>query len=294
MVPATPTTSMPSFDPLPSHTFVPFVDDTPTPQQTFFLSYSPNPLEFWDPTETPTPIPLECWQEGGKIITTSLRTVLLRLPLDYRVYLPPCYEEQPERQYAVLYLIHGQSYTDDQWDRLGVDETVDRLAASNEIQPFIIVMPRDRYGGQPTESNFGKVIVEELVPLIDTTYRTIAKRDFRAVGGLSRGAGWAVHLAISNWQTFGVLGAHSPAIFFTDAQRMRSWLDAIPRDSYPRIYMDIGDRDRPEILEAALWFENLLNEKDIPHEWHLFSGLHNEAYWRVHLEQYIRWYAANW
>jgi enterochelin esterase-like enzyme len=138
------------------------------------------------------------------------------------------------------------------------------------------------------------VIVEELLPLIDRKYRTIPERSFRAVGGLSRGAGWSVHLALNYWQLFGALGAHSPAIFFEDAQHMRPLLDAIPKDAYPRIYIDIGDKDRPEIVQAANWFEQLLNERDIPHEWHMFSGYHEEAYWKSHVTEYLLWYASQW
>lgn len=226
--------------------------------------------------------------------TGSLPTDLLRLPLDYRVYLPPCYDETPEQRYPVLYLIHGQSYTDDQWDRLGADETADALIASGDLPPFLIVMPRDRYGGQPTENNFARVVLEELIPSIDTEYRTLDDREHRAVGGLSRGAGWAVHLAITHPEMFGSLGAHSPAIFYTDAQMMRTWLDEIPPEALPRIYIDLGDKDRPEIIDVSNWFEELLNQHSIPHEWHLFTGYHTEEYWSAHVEQYLRWYTLNW
>ena len=58
--------------------------------------------------------------------------------------------------------------------------------------------------------------------------------------------------------------------------------------------MDIGDRDRPEIMRAAIWFEELLNQRGIPHEWYLFSGYHTEDYWSAHLETYLRWYARTW
>ena len=107
-------------------------------------------------------------------------------------------------------------------------------------------------------------------------------------------AGWAVHLAIAHWDTFSALGAHSAAIFYYDAERMRTMLDAIPEDSYPRIYIDIGDKDRPEIMRVTTWFEDLLNQKSIPHEWHLFSGYHSEEYWSAHMEQYLRWYTLLW
>ena len=218
----------------------------------------------------------------------------LPLPLDYRIYLPPCYYQQPVRRYAVLYLLHGQSFNDDQWDRLGADEVADRLIGAGGIPPFIIVMPRDRYGGQPSENNFAIALTETLIPYIDETYRTLRYPEQRAIGGLSRGGGWAVHLAITRWDLFGALGGHSPAIFYDDAQRMRVYLDEIPPQAMPRIYMDIGDKDRPEIMRAALWFEELLDERGIPHEWYLFSGYHHEDYWRDHLETYLRWYSQNW
>jgi enterochelin esterase-like enzyme len=233
-------------------------------------------------------------RSGGHFVIANLRTKLLPLPLDYRVYLPPCYSQQPERRYPVLYLFHGQGFTDDQWERLGAGDTADRLIASGKTSPFLIVMPRDRYGGQPSEDNFGQVVANELIPYIDNHYRTLAERDYRAVGGLSRGAGWSVHMALTYWQLFGALGAHSPAIFYEDAQHMRPLLDSISPMLMPRIYMDAGDKDRVEILDAALWFEDLLNARGIPHEWHLFSGYHEEAYWSAHVEQYLLWYAREW
>ncbi len=177
---------------------------------------------------------------------------------------------------------------------MGADETADRLIAAGEIPPLIIVMPYERYGGEPPENNFSQAVTQVLLPHIDYTYHTIPDRAHRAVGGLSRGAGWAVHFGIAHYHTFGALGAHSPAIFYSDAQYMRTMLSAIPPNQLPRIYVDIGDRDRPEITRVTFWFEALLNEYDIPHEWHLFTGYHAEEYWESHMEQYLRWYTRGW
>ena len=114
------------------------------------------------------------------------------------------------------------------------------------------------------------------------------------MGGLSRGAGWAVHLGLSRWELFGAIGAHSLPIFWADTYHIREWLDGIPSRSLPRIYMDIGEKDRPAILESAMWFEKLLTEKNIPHEWRLNLGYHEEAYWAAHVDEYLRWYAETW
>lgn len=243
---------------------------------------------------TATPARKTCLAQGGRIEKDSLETELLRLPLEFRVYTPPCYDLDKGQRYPVLYLFHGQGSTDDQWDRMGMDDTADRLIAAGEIPPLILVMPYDRYGGQPTETEFSQAISELLLPHIDQTYRTIPDREHRAAGGLSRGAGWAIHFGISKSELFGAMGAHSAAVFHTDAQRMRTWLSQLSSAEAPRIYMDIGDKDRPEIMRSAVWFEELLNAYDIAHEWHLFSGYHSEEYWKAHLEQYLRWYTQDW
>ena len=235
-----------------------------------------------------------CLGEVGKIIQDSLSSPLLKLPMEYRVYTPPCYEETQERRYPVLYLIHGQNYNDDQWDRLGADETADRLIADGEIPPFIIVMPRDRNWNQPTDDPFGDVVLNELVPWIDSHYRTLNNSKYRAVGGLSRGAGWAIHLGLFNPDKFGAIGGHSPPVFWSDTSKIRTLLQNIPAASIPRIYLDIGNKDRPAILASATWFENLLTLLGIPHEWHLYTGYHEEAYWQKNLPRYLQWYSSDW
>ena len=263
---------------------------TPFPPQP---SESPSPT-LYQPTPSPSPLSPVCHETKGRIVKESLETDFLRYPLEFRVYLPACYTIDTDHQYPVLYLFHGQGFQNDQWDRIGADESADLLISSGEIPPIIIVMPYEHSGGQPSESQFGQAVVNELVPFIDLNYRTIAAREYRAVGGLSRGGGWAIYFGLRYYVFFGAIGGHSPAVFFSDAEEMRSLLDSIPSRIVPRIYLDIGERDRPEILRAALWFEKVLDERSINHEWHFFSGYHNEDYWRDHMAQYLRWYAQTW
>ena len=263
----------------------------PMPAQTQSKNPGSNPLKT-APSATPTAP--ACLLAGGEMREHSLRTDLLPLPLEYRVYTPPCYGENPTQRYPVLYLIHGQSFTDDQWDRIGADEMAGQLIAAGEVAPFLIVMPRDRVWTAPDEDMFGRALVEDIIPWIDANYRTLSERQFRAIGGLSRGASWAVHLGLKYWELFGAIGGHSLPVFPTDIGRAPRWLDAIPSDSYPRIFVDVGTRDADNIVESSTWFENLLTEKGIPHEWYLFTGFHDEAYWSSHLEQYLRFYAAEW
>jgi enterochelin esterase-like enzyme len=235
-----------------------------------------------------------CWEQGGRFELDELESELLPDPLSYRIYLPPCYDEQPERRYPVLYLIHGQSSNDDQWERLGIGSVIDQFVSEGDFPPMLVVMPRDRVWKEPTEDNFGRAVAEELVPWIDEAYRTQPGREYRAVGGLSRGGAWALHLGLEYWELFRSIGAHSGFIFHTDTYLVKDWLDEIPFEELPRIYMDVGDKDRPPIFRSAQWFEELLTQRGIPHEWHIFTGYHEESYWQAHVEDYLRWYALEW
>ena len=88
------------------------------------------------PSPTLTPTALACWNQPGRIEKGYLTPDYLPRWLLYRVYLPPCYDEQPDRRYPVLYLLHGQSFTEDQWIRLGVPETADALIASGQVSSW--------------------------------------------------------------------------------------------------------------------------------------------------------------
>lgn len=235
----------------------------------------------------------QCADESGIVEVHEIESAFLDSGLRFRVYTPPCYD-QSARRYPVLYLVHGQTYTDDQWDRLGADEAADALIGAGEVAPFLIVMPYDRSSNQPSKDGFDQAVIEELLPWIDEHYRTVAERHARAVGGLSRGASWAIHFGLTHPELFSAVGGHSPPVFVEDASQVRGWLEMVPAEQMPRIWLDIGERDQRAILDSATWFEKLLTERNIPHEWYLFAGDHSEAYWSSHVEQYLRWYVREW
>lgn len=279
-------------EPVPTDTRLP-VQASPTPAASPLPTQTP-PAATSVAAATRTPTPSTCLAQGGKVEVSQLEMKDLPAPLDYRLYLPPCYGEDPEQRYPVLYLVHGQSFNDDQWDRLGADEITDRLVAEGEISPFIIVMPRDTRWGSAEQDPFDEAVLQGLIPYIDQQYKTMTERQYRAIGGLSRGAGWAANLGLKNPGLFGSVGMHSLALFWSDVPFVKQWLDEIPLEMMPRFYIDAGLNDRPDILNSSRWLEDLLDQRDIPHEWHLFAGYHDETYWSSHLEQYLRWYAAEW
>jgi enterochelin esterase-like enzyme len=268
----------PSDEPLSTPTLI-LPTSTPQPTQT------PSP-----PTAIPTPTPLTCLTQPGRVDEGILETT--EPPQAYFIYLPPCYDEKADESYPVLYLLHGQTYTADQWIRLGAVDALDNLILSGETIPFIIVFPDDRYWNLPPGAGFGARLVDDLIPNIDSTYRILPDRDHRAIGGLSRGAGWALQLGLSRWDLFSVIGLHSLAVLHNDRSKIDDWIAEIPSSSHPSIFMDIGDNDQE--LAMAISIEEQFTEIGIAHEWHYYRGAHTEEYWSVHVEEYIRWYAEQW
>ncbi len=240
------------------------------------------------------PTPLACWKTGGRTEEQQLETDWMDDPLEYIVYLPPCYDELPDRYFPSLYLFHGQTYSNEHWIDLGVIEIADRLIARGELAPFLMIFPYDRnHYKPPPENSFGKAVFFDLIPSIDRIYRTFPEREYRAIGGISRGGNWAIHIGLPHPGFFSAIGAHSTPIFSTDTNKdISEWLAAIPFDELPRLFVDTGENDR--WFGFTLAFEELLNDEGIPHEWYLYPGFHEDKYWQSHLEQYIRWYALPW
>lgn len=243
---------------------------------------------------TPTPTPLACLSGGGEVFDDAIVSESLPHELEFRVYLPPCYDAQQSRRYPVLYLIHGQTFDHSQWDRLGATQVADEMISQRGSEPFIIVMPRDLVWVQPSKDFFGVAFINDLIPYIDATYRTLDDRDYRVIGGLSRGASWALHLGIDNWEMFSAVGMHSLPIFWEDAPKVPEWLDEIPPDQYPRIYLDVATYDEDAIEESTAWFVEQLKQRAIPFEWHLYVGFHEEGYWTENIENYMRFYTRGW
>ncbi len=259
---------------------------TDTPAALITTAFAPT-------TQKPTPSPgVECRSAGGAVLSESLFSEQLGEELRFQVYLPPCYEEDVEIYYPVTYLLHGLSYAEDQWLRLGVAEQMDALIAEGCIAPFIIVLPGESRFQLPPHSAFPDALGEELIPWVDQHYRTLPEKPYRVIAGLSRGAAWAVHIGLLNPQLFSRVGAHSLPLFSSDSSKLNTWLAEIPVEELPWFFIDIGRTD-PERWSAQD-FADRLNTHHIPHTWYLFNGGHTETYWSSHLELYLHWYALDW
>ena len=267
---------------------------TPTPT----TQITPTPFPTSTPEATPTLISDEVkvesqCEENGTIQTFDLSSELLNDTLSFNVYFPPCYDPNSAEPYPVIYLLHGQEQDASLWQDINIQAAADELILHQSRQPFLIVMPVERYYFRSSENNrYPDALMQELLPWVESNLPACAERECRAIGGISRGGAWATRLAFQNWDVFGALGAHSTPLFNGDLEELSDWLDAIPSGSLPRIYIDVGSTD-PAVKEAYA-FEQALNVLGVPHEWRLNTGRHNETYWAEHIYEYLSWYTSAW
>jgi enterochelin esterase-like enzyme len=129
---------------------------------------------------------------------------------------PPGYGHDSGKKYPVLYLLHGSGQNEEAWTDLGrANFILDNLIAEDKAEPMIIVMPLGHHSrskkdipGDP-EFEYEKVLIKEVIPLVESKYRTIDDREHRAIAGLSMGAGQSFHIAMRNLELFDHLGVFS-------------------------------------------------------------------------------------
>jgi len=151
------------------------------------------------------------------------------------VYTPPGYDEHPAKRYPVLILQHGMGEDETGWTRQGKAQFIlDNLIAAGKARPMIVVMDRG-YAGAPGAppfaltanttlgdiqrafGRFSDVVIHDLIPTIDASYRTIADREHRALAGLSMGGMQTLFIASHHLDSFAYIASLSgPIIRGTD------------------------------------------------------------------------------
>ncbi len=131
----------------------------------------------------------------------------------YMVLLPDGYENNPEKRYPVLYLLHGFSQNYTVWPMMGAAE-------HSSAYDLIVIMPdggnswyvnwADSESGQL--NNWEDFIAYDLVEHVDTTFRTITQRFGRAINGLSMGGYGAIAVGLRHPDLFCSIGSHSGAL----------------------------------------------------------------------------------
>ncbi len=141
------------------------------------------------------------------------------------IYLPPGYDSS-KGTYPVVYMLTGFTgrgtmlMNESAWDE-NIQQRLDRLIASGVVLPLIMVMPDcfTRYGGSQyvnsaATGRYEDHIIDELIPWVDKSFRTIPNRMFRAVMGKSSGGYGSVMLAMRHPDIFDLMACHSGDMYF--------------------------------------------------------------------------------
>jgi S-formylglutathione hydrolase FrmB len=251
----------------------------------------------------------------------SLPSTILSHPVGYCALLPPGYDAQPAKKFAVLYFLHG----------LGGDQTflvssggwglIEDAWEQKRFGEFVIITPQADttfyINSKSGKTRYEDFFIREFIPQMEKKFRLSGTRSGRAIGGLSMGGYGALRFAFKYPQMFASVGAHMPALleqlphgsqnagftaFFGTA--FGSPLDeAFWKANTPfvyartsnlaglKIYVDCGDQDGYGFDAGTRSLDKLLTERHVPHAAHIYPGQHDWQFVAQHLLESLEFQA---
>lgn len=231
----------------------------------------------------------------GEIRAHWYRSGSLKALRRLTVYVPPGYEHDAATRLPVLYLLHGANGDERVWTHLGhVNLILDNLLAAGKIRPFLVVMPFG-YGVPPGVAGargentalFSRDLREDVIPYIDSRYRTRADRDDRAIIGLSMGGGQSLSIGLNHLELFSYVGGFSAALSDSaDFAKTYPGLVSNPADANNRLHLLWFACGRDDSLfSGSRRFSDFLTENKIRHTFRETGGAHAWMVWRRYLNE---------
>ncbi len=181
------------------------------------------------------------------------------------VYTPAEYYNNPDKRYPVLYLQHGMGENETSWANQGkMNFIMDNLIAEGKAEPMIVVMDNgniESFNMKPGESRqdamkrfggqFPDILVNEIIPHIDSNFRTLTDREHRAMAGLSWGGLLTFNTTLNNPDKFAYIGGFSGAgsIDLDNLDTTYNGVFKDPKafnDSIHVFFLGIGSEEHPE------------------------------------------------
>jgi S-formylglutathione hydrolase FrmB len=250
---------------------------------------------------------------------------ILGRSVPYCILLPPSYDADKTRRFPILYFLHGLGDNEQMFLHSGGWDLVQDLWERGQLGEYLIVTPAggesffiNSHDGRTRYEDF---LVQEFLPFIEGHYRVRAGRTSRGVAGISMGGFGALHLAFQHPELFGSVSAHSaaviekaPAINVADSAengrlRIFGTIFGSPPDrafwdrvspltlartvdlAHVAIYFDCGAQDDYGFNAGAEALNRALDARHVSHEFHIYPGGHNWAYFAEHLSASLEFHS---
>ncbi|MEO6285467.1 MAG: alpha/beta hydrolase-fold protein [Dyadobacter sp.] len=224
------------------------------------------------------------------------------------VYTPPGYDKDPAKKYPVFYLISGTTDTEESFFKVArTNFILDNLIAEGKAKPMIVVMPygnmeariaeqkggpkpadpvRDSPDGIVRMRRFSDDLTKNLIPFVDKTYRTIANRDSRAIGGFSRGGGQTLRTSFWNIDKFAWICAYAANLPTSELDGAYSAITSNAENTNKQLkllWVSVGNEDF--MYQDVAPFLNYLTAKKINYKSLITGGGHTWINVRTYLTE---------
>ena len=257
------------------------------------------------------------WSMTGDIRYHEVKSDILGNSRQVWVYLPPGYAQNPDRHYPVLYAMDGQNVfekgTAFQGQEWHMDEAAQRAMQAGTMREAIIVAVSNggaqrieeyspkadpEYGGGGAEK-FAQFLSQELKPMIDGAYRSETAPESTAILGSSMGGLVSLYMGLAHSNTFGLIGALSPSLWFAEKDMISSWKDHPPAQKPAKVWLDMGDNESPsdkdhngvpDTLDNTRALRDVMAAQGQPGlMYHEFPGAtHSEASWANRIQDVLQ------
>lgn len=221
---------------------------------------------------------------------------------EFGVYLPPSYLSDPGRRFPVVYLLHGINGGPAEWDVRHLDDRVDAMIRERGLAESIVIMPdaETLWYVDSSLSPWRSMFVNEMVPYVDASYRTLARREMRGLTGFSMGGQGAFTIGWSNPEMFSSIASHmgtlnAPPLAGSAEDKLANADEspALQAASRPtefltrfRYFLDACEEDHLRSDDEVREMSAILTAKQVPHRTEIYpTGGHGDHCWVPQLHQ---------